>query len=287
MPSDGQNQDIAERIKEAAILLESQGADVFRVGAYRRAADAVAHLDRPVSDILADQGIEGLDAIPGIGPSLAGALAEMVRTGRWARLDRLRGSADPDILFRTVPGIGPGLAAKIHDLLHVDSLEALEIAAHDGRLAALPGVGSRRAAAIAASLGVMLARRRPLHGAAAAAEPDIATLLEIDAEYRRKAEADELPKIAPRRFNPSGEAWLPILHAERGPWHFTVLFSNTARSHELGRTKDWAIVYFNKDDTSEGQRTIVTETRGALLGRRVVRGRENECRAFYAELVGG
>ena len=44
-----------------------------------------------------------------------------------------------------------------------------------------------------------------------------------------------LTTIAPRRFNPEGKSWLPVMHTRRGAWHFTALFSNTARAHELGR----------------------------------------------------
>jgi putative hydrolase len=102
-------------------------------------------------------------------------------------------------------------------------------------------------------------------------------LLEVDAEYRKASAAGRLPKIAPRRFNPVGEAWLPVLHAERGVWHFTALFSNSAQAHRLGRTRDWVVIYFSADRGPEGQRTVVTETQGALAGRRVVRGREAEC----------
>ena len=93
------------------------------------------------------------------------------------------------------------------------------------------------------------------------------------------AAAGTLRTIAPKRFNPEGAAWLPILHTQRGEWHFTALYSNTARAHELGRTRDWVVIYFYDDHHVEGQHTVVTETRGALAGRRVVRGREAECRA--------
>mgnify|MGYP001813896273 CR=1 FL=1 len=109
----------------------------------------------------------------------------------------------------------------------------------------------------------------------------MAQLLAVDAEYRSKAEAGELPTIAPKRFNPEQTAWLPILHAQRDDWHFTALYSNTARAHELGRTRDWVVIYFYEDHHREGQHTVVTETRGALIGRRVVRGLEAECRAWY------
>ena len=90
-----------------------------------------------------------------------------------------------------------------------------------------------------------------------------------------------MPTIAPRRFNPNGEAWLPILHTERDGWHFTALFSNTARAHELGRAQDWVVIYFAKADGREHTRTVVTETHGPLDGKRVVRGREAECRTYY------
>ena len=95
--------------------------------------------------------------------------------------------------------------------------------------------------------------------------------------------ATTLPKIAPRRFNPDGKAWLPVLHTRFGPWHFTALFSNTALAHELHKTGDWVVLYFADGSHRERQRTVVTETHGPLEGRRVVRGREAECADHYGE----
>jgi hypothetical protein len=105
-------------------------------------------------------------------------------------------------------------------------------------------------------------------------------LLDVDREYRERGSRGELRRIAPRRFNPSGKPWLPILHAERDDWTFTALYSNTARAHELGMTRDWVILVYERDGHEE-QCTVVTETRGVLAGHRVVRGREGECRAHY------
>jgi len=65
-----------------------------------------------------------------------------------------------------------------------------------------------------------------------------------------------------------------------------LLFFIGARAHELGRVFDWVVVYFHSDDEPEGQCTVVTETRGELVGRRVVRGREPECRTHYAAAAG-
>lgn len=272
---------IAERLWRAAELLEAQGENPHRVRAYRRAADVVAGLERPIEELWREGGTAALDAAPGIGPSLARAIAEMITTGRWAQLERLEGAVAPEALFASVPGIGARLARDIHEHLHIDTLADLELAAHDGRLLAVPGIGPRRAAQIRASLAEILTRSRPWRRGAPAEEPEVAVLLDVDEDYRRRAAADDLPKIAPRRFNPEGEAWLPILHTRRGPWHLTALFSNTARAHELGRTRDWVVIYFEKDDAVSGQRTVVTETRGPSAGLRVVRGRERECASFH------
>jgi putative hydrolase len=111
--------------------------------------------------------------------------------------------------------------------------------------------------------------------------PSVEVLLEIDREYREKAMAGTLRLIAPRRMNPEGKAWLPVLHTRYGPWHFTALFSNTERARELHRTHDWVVVYFSDPDGEEGQFTVVTERRGTLTGERVVRGREPECARYY------
>ena len=275
----------ADRLREAADLLEAQGANPFRVSAYRKAAATVLALPEDVGAIAGRAGLPGLEALPNIGRGIASALLEMTRTGRWIQLERLRGNADPVQLLTVVPGLGHRLAERIHEELHVDTLEGLELAAHDGRLETVPGVGPRRAAAIRASLQSMLARSRPRFSYDAGRGtqgPSVATLLAVDREYRHGAEAGKLPTIAPRRFNPSGESWLPVLHTVRDGWHFTALFSNTAQAHQLNRTRDWVVIYFYDDEHAEGQHTVVTETHGPLVGRRVVRGRETECREQYA-----
>lgn len=115
--------------------------------------------------------------------------------------------------------------------------------------------------------------------------PGVDILLAIDQEYREKAKAGVLKLIAPRRLNPDGKPWLPVLHTRYGPWHFTALFSNTERARDMHRTHDWVVVYFSLDDGEDGQATVVTERRGSLTGRRVVRGREPECARHYRALA--
>jgi hypothetical protein len=263
---------IADKFRQAAAILAAQGADPFRIAAYRRAADAILRLERDLGAISASGGQQTADAIPGIGRSLAAAIAEMLRTGRWAFLEHLKGEARPEALFRAVPGIGPSLAGKVCATLQIDTLEALEAAAYDGRLRRVPGFGDRRVAMVRAALAGLLGRIRRLLPVGAEVPP-VDLLLDVDREYREKASAGELFKIAPKRFNPKREAWLPILHTARGDWQFTTLYSNTARAHQLGRATDWVVIFSHKDSAAEGQRTVVTETRG----------REAECGAHFDE----
>lgn len=274
------NEGIAAMFREMAELLAGQGANAYRVEAYRRAAHTAETLDEPLAGIFEARGPEGLDALPTIGKGLASAIAEILITGRWSQLERLRGSVDSVAAFCRVPGVDAALAGRLHEVLHVDTLEALEQAARRGRLAELPELRGARAARLATSVSQTLDSQRVAHRAAPvppAEEPSVALLLDIDAEYRRKAAEGRLPKIAPRRFNPRGEAWLPVMHTDRGGWHFTAMFSNTERAHALGKTHDWVIVYFHDDEHVERQHTVVTETRGSLEGLRVVRGREADC----------
>jgi DNA polymerase/3'-5' exonuclease PolX len=146
------NSQVADRLAEVAGILEAQGANIFRVGAYRHAAAMLRGLDRPVDEIVKTEGIEGLEKLPGIGETLARFIHQLVVTGRLPMLDRLRGESDPITLLRTVPGIGKVMAQRLYDELGIETLEELEMAAHDGRLTNLLGLGEKRLAGIRDSL---------------------------------------------------------------------------------------------------------------------------------------
>lgn len=274
------NAKVASWLREASDLLAAQGASPYRIHAYRAAAEGVARYPRDVRTVFEREGAKGLDAIPKVGLGIAAAIADILVTNRWPMLERLRGAMPAPLLLQSVPGVGPTLATRLHDTLHVERLEDLERVANDGRLAALPRIGRRRAAAIGAAVERMLGRMRA-SPAPDTPRPPVATVLDIDREYREKASRGELRRIAPRRNNPEGDAWLPVLHATRGPWHFTALYSNTPLAHRLGHTHDWVVVYAYDGDHVERQCTVVTERGGPLAGRRVVRGREPECMTLF------
>lgn len=272
------NLDVAGRLEEAAVLLRDQGSDPYRVRAYLRAAEAVRGLPQPIDDLFRAEGLDGLERLPRVGVSIARAIRELLTHGRLPMLDRLRGEADPVALLSSVPGIGRVFAERLHHELGIETLADLEAAAHDGRLAHVAGFGAKRLAGVRDSLAHRLGRvgvRRTV-----GAPPAVTELLDVDREYREKAAAGQLQMIAPRRFNPAHEAWLPVLHTRRSGRHYTALFSNTAHAHRAGKTKDWVVLYAD-NGRGESRHTVITAGFGPLRGRRVVAGREDECAAAY------
>ena len=279
------NAEVASALAEVADLLQEQGANEFRVRAYRNATGTIRSLKGPIHGILEKEGIAGLVCLPGIGRSLARAIEQLTHAGQLPLLERLRGGHSAERVFATVPDIGAEMARRIHEQLGIETLAELQAAADDGSLAQVPGMGKKRIRAVRESLAGRFHRRSRL--AEAIPSPDsseqvsVDELLQLDDEYRRLAEQRKLPRIAPRRFNPTGEAWLPVWHPVRGNRHYTLLYSNTARAHELGTTHDWVVIY-RDDDTDHGRWTVITANFGRLRGRRIVRGREIECAKHYA-----
>ncbi len=275
------NATVAATLERLAALLERQRANTYRVDAWRAAA-VKARAAPELAPIAGTQGVDGLKQALGVGDAVASAVAELIGTGRLRMLERLEGHVSPEDLFLAVPGMGPTLARNVHARLGIETLEELEVAANDGSLERVPGFGARRIALVREAVAGMLqhsmrrAYRRlgPAPGVPLP-QPSVETLLRIDGDYRVKAERDELPRIAPLRLNPDHSAWLPVMHTEAEGFAFTVMYSNTARAHRLGRTRDWVVIYFERDG-HESQCTVVTETRGPRSGQRVVRGRERE-----------
>lgn len=279
------NTEIAARLEEVAQILAGQNANPYRLAAYRAAARTLRSWPQPISEVVNQEGVAGLRKLPGIGERLARAVYQLVLTGRLPMLERLRGDSDPVELLASVPGIGAKTAQHIHERLGIDTLEELECAAHDGRLERL-GMGAKRLSGVRDALAGRLGRAGQRAAPELGSAPDIAEVLDVDRQYREEAGRGSLPRIAPRRFNPRHEAWLPVLHARRGGREYTALFSNTARAHELARTRDWVVLYYDGAGAAERQCTVITAERGPLRGQRIVRGREDECLGYYARAAG-
>jgi DNA polymerase (family 10) len=136
------NADIAARFEEIADRLEIQGANPFRIRAYRNAARTLGELPQEARALL-EKG-EDLTRLPGIGADLATKVREIVDTGRCSLLERLRRELPPAVteLLR-VPGLGPKRVKALYHDLDVQTVEQLYRAARDGRIRALPGFGEK------------------------------------------------------------------------------------------------------------------------------------------------
>ena len=124
--------DIARRLEDVVQLLTEQGANPNRVRAYHRAATTRRWLGRPVTEMLPQEGVEGLRKLPGLGERLTRTIHDLVVTGRRPRLDRLRGEMDPVSRFASGPGIGTVLAEYLH------------VRSRDGHARSAGGGGPRR-----------------------------------------------------------------------------------------------------------------------------------------------
>ncbi|MGE0463748.1 MAG: helix-hairpin-helix domain-containing protein, partial [Vicinamibacterales bacterium] len=193
-----ENIEIARTLDEVADLLEIQGANPFRVRAYRTAARTVGALDRPVRDLIADDP-DALEALPGIGADLAGKIAGLAKTGRLPLLGQLtRKTPESLVAMLRLPGLGPKRARLIYEKLGVRTLAQLERAARAGKLSTLPGIGPTLEQAILKGIQQDQARggRFPLAEAEAYVHPLIEALraapgvrqIDIAGSMRRRSE---------------------------------------------------------------------------------------------------
>lgn len=134
------NADVAEIFYRLAELLEIEGANPFRIRAYRRAAATIEDLAEPAAVLLARG--QDLADLPGIGEDLAGKIAEICRTGRLQLLEEVEARTPSDLArLSQVPGLGPKRVKVLHEALGVTSIEDLARAAAAGRVRGLPRFG--------------------------------------------------------------------------------------------------------------------------------------------------
>ena len=136
------NADITAIFEEIADLLEIEGANTFRIRAYRNAARILGDLPQEAR-VLVERG-DDLTRLPGIGADLAGKINEIVSTGHCSLLERLRKELPPAITeLLKIPGLGPKRVKMLYHDLDVQTIEQLQRAAQDGRIRALHGFGEK------------------------------------------------------------------------------------------------------------------------------------------------
>jgi DNA polymerase (family 10) len=189
------NQQIATIFNEIAELLELKGENMFRIRAYRRAAQNLDGLAQDVSMLTEDE----LTAIPGIGKDLGGKVREYLETGAIAKHEELKKAIPAGVLeLLRIPGLGPKKAKLFYDRLKITSAEALETAIREGRLAGLPGIQKKTEENILRGLAALKkgSERTPLGRALPLAEDMVRRLkdaapvgrIEVAGSIRRRKE---------------------------------------------------------------------------------------------------
>lgn len=186
------NAGIADKFERLADLLELQGDNPFRVGAYRNSARVIAAHARPFSELVAEGA--DLSKLPSIGEAIAAKIATIVETGRLPALDQAARKT-PLVLtdLMRIPGLGPKRVKQLYDSLRVKSADDIARAAKNGKLAGLPGFGDKLAAKIAAAVAQPDGnpQRFPLAEAERIAVPLVEYLQEL-ANTRRVAVAGSM-----------------------------------------------------------------------------------------------
>ena len=142
--------EIVGALEETADLMEILGQNTFRVRSFRSGARAIEALDEDLTARVAEGNLE---AIPGIGKTLAAIITELVETGGSGNLERLRQEVPPGLVeINRIPGVGPKKAKALYDSLGVASVADLERACREGRIASVKGFGKKTAEKILAGI---------------------------------------------------------------------------------------------------------------------------------------
>lgn len=144
------NREVARIFEVVADMLAIRGDQIHRVLAYRRAAENILALGRDINEMYR----EGkLTDIPGIGDTLADKIEEMLTTGKLAFYDKVAKDVPPSLVeLLKVEGLGPKRVKQVYETLNITTLEELAVAAKEGKLRDLPGMGAKSEAKLIANI---------------------------------------------------------------------------------------------------------------------------------------
>jgi DNA polymerase (family 10) len=173
------NRQLADTFTLIANLCEIKGEVIYIILAYRKASESLMSLPREASDYWK----EGkLREIPGVGKAIAEKIDELLRTGKLQFLEDLKKEVPEELAaWLAVPSLGPKKIAMIWKTLNITSLADLEIAAKEGKLRSLPGMGAKSETAILEGIASLSRRsgRIPLGRAYPLAQEIIRTLKRV------------------------------------------------------------------------------------------------------------
>jgi DNA polymerase (family X) len=155
------NEELARRFGRLALLMEIRGDDKFRVRSYRNAAETLETWPSPVERIAREEGLKGLQTLPGVGKAISGKIVELLERGTFDAWERLKEETPETVLdLLEVEGVGPKTAAALYQQFKVSSLKDLLQFVEGGGLDLLDGVGEKTAERIARSAHSLAGRQK-------------------------------------------------------------------------------------------------------------------------------
>jgi len=147
------NELIARRFYRLAALMELRGDDPFRWRSYRNAAEAIEVWPTPLKEIAEQEGVTGLQEIPGVGKAIAGKVIDLLTRGTFDAWERLTAETPESVLdLMEIPGIGPKTAALLHQRFKISTLPEFKAFVEGGGLDLVDGIGAKTAEKIKQSL---------------------------------------------------------------------------------------------------------------------------------------
>ncbi|MCA1591367.1 MAG: hypothetical protein LC754_01655 [Acidobacteria bacterium] len=147
------NEEIARRLERMALLLEIRGEDRYRVRSYRRAAEVIETWPTPLKQVAVEEGVKGLQALPGVGKAISGKIVELFERGTFEAWEKLTEETPESVLdLLKVEGVGLKTAATLHQQFKISSLEDLRQFVEGGGLELVDGVGEKTAERITSSV---------------------------------------------------------------------------------------------------------------------------------------
>ena len=154
------NDELARRFERLALLMEIRGDDRFRVRSYRNAAETLETWPSSVAAIAREEGLKGLQSLPGVGKAISGKIVELLERGTFDAWERLREETPETVLdLLEVEGVGLKTAATLHQQFKISSLHDLREFVAGGGLDLLDGVGEKTAERIARSVRALTGKR--------------------------------------------------------------------------------------------------------------------------------
>src|SRR5678809_651439 len=147
------NKEIARRFYRLSALMEVRGDDPFRLRSYRNAAEAIEVWPTSLKEVADQEGVAGLQEIPGVGKAIAGKVVELLAKGTFDAWERLTAETPETVLdLLEVPGIGPKTAALLHKRFKVSTLDDMKAFVASGGLDMVDGIGPKTAEKIKEAL---------------------------------------------------------------------------------------------------------------------------------------